>query len=398
MGATNIKHNRKSITSWKTAYYKALRAFVNQVAPRFPEQVECPVTFRSTMYEMGGSFSDRGIAIIVSDPYGYPIPATYLNSRKNEYQAEGRVWPGCLVFIGSHVYGKESFAIYRIAALPDTHADRNTFGMSTLELISCVTPQSKRMDQSVLWYEHLTEEIPMVEHVVTKLRDKLYSTSNTIPTHIEWYMDYKAEALNLRSAFFRDGLEWQPAGLIDRSTEHVVNCESFQELYEKTVKESIHVFHESEDVVFAVFGHYFAQINEHGAWLPILSLSDDGELPSGTRLITEARVVHAAEYTKHLKLYLSDTVFVYRHNDVRPDVRIDKQYTVQDASVSAFRKIHSGTYSNTILPVHPYAMIDGSEERLLANHGVNPSTFVRIGLFSGSKTMFFSDLKRKEND
>ena len=417
----NASRNNGRTISWRNQYLYQVRDLAKLVADALPDIIEFPVTGRKTAFELGGSAKNFGTSVIISDGFGYPCQGKLLPKIfANGLQAEVDVFPCCLIGIASYNLGREVFAIYKIIKIVESDS-AESFGHAEAKLVAYLkSPTQFSGSSKKNWFDNLKIEYKTIENFVEALITKLYTVNCTTPFYVEWFMNLKNQ-LAMRKRFFNnDKVKWLSSGICDADATTAEMSASFTDLYNSVVSRATELSkNEDNRIIAAIFGHYFAKINEDNN---IEFITDYSNVDlTKCALVTEARLMTAKTYTNQSTFNNDRVVFTYVHTfdaDVENYMHngdIDSRYFLSDASFVEFAEKHPASYMNNILDrkfYHdikynlnptPHVLTNRAGEPILDENGekqmvmpeakVHPDTQTNVLLFSGSCRNFFSDVK-----
>lgn len=417
----NASKNNGRTISWRNQYLYQVRDLAKYVADTLPDSIEFPVTGRKTAFEVGGSAKNFGTSVIISDGYGYPCQGKLLPKIfANGLQAEVDVFPCCLIGIASYKLGREVFAIYKINKIVESET-AESFGHAEAKLVAYIkSPTQFSGSSKKYWYDNLKEEYHTIDKFVEALVAKLYTVNCTTPFYVEWFMNLKNQ-LSIRKRFFNnDQVSWFSSGICSAEATAADMSESFTGLYNSVVARAIELNKDEKNrIIMAVFGHYFANINEDNN-IEFISDYTDVDFTKCV-LVTEARLVTSNVYNNQNVFNGDRIVYTYVHNfdstvDAKyADGNINSKYFLSDPSFVEFTKNHPAAYVSNILDRKfysdiiynlnptPYVLTNRAGELILDENGekkmvmpepkVHPDTQTNVLLFTGSCRNFFSDVR-----
>lgn len=423
-GKNNASRNNGRTISWRNQYLYQVRDLAKLVADTLPETIDFPITGRKTAFELGGSAKNFGNAVIISDGFGYPCQGKILPKMfPNGLHAEVDVFPCCLIGIASYKLGREVLAIYKISKIVDSE-NTESFGHAEAKLVAYLkSPTQYTGSSKKMWFDNLKEEYWTIENFASALYTKLYTVNCTTPFYIEWFFNLKNQ-LMMRRKFFSDNVQWLSSGICDNNAVTADMSNSFDDLYNSVVNRAIELSKdESNRIIAAVFGHYFAKINDDGNIEFIDNYSDVDFTKCS--LITEARLITAEAYDPSLEFAKDHIVYTYAHtfDNTVPATddngNVNSKYFISDPSFVKFSRKHPSAYVNCILDrrcyydiisnlnPQPRLLTNRAGEPILDEHGdkqysipenrFHPDTQTNVLLFVSSTRAFFSDLKEKFN-
>lgn len=421
-GKNNAPRTNGRTISWRNQYLYQVRDLAKLVADALPETIDFPITGRKTAFELGGSAKNFGNAVIISDGYGYPCQGKLLPKMyPNGLHAEVDVFPCCLIGIASYKLGREVLAIYKISKIVESDTPES-FGHAEAKLVAYLkSPTQFSGSSKKLWFDNLKEEYWTIANFANALYTKLYTVNCTTPFYTEWFVSMRNQ-LAMRRKFFSDNVQWLSSGICDSNAITADMSSTFEDLYNSVVNRAIELSKDEKNrIIVAVFGHYFAKINEDGN----IEFIDNYENVDFLKcsLITEARLIVANTYDSQMNFTKDHMVYTYAHTfEYEPDAVVCdnngnplSKYFVTDASFVEFSRKHPAAYINGILDrrcyhdimanLHPVAHVltnragepildaNGETQMVMPEHRFHPDTQTNMLLFASSTRAFFADLK-----
>lgn len=421
-GKSTASRNNGRTISWRNQYLYQVRDLAKLVADTLPETINFPITGRKTAFELGGSAKNFGNAVIISDGFGYPCQGKLLPKMfPNGLHAEVDVFPCCLIGIASYKLGREVLAIYKIDKIIDSET-AESFGYAEAKLVAYLkSPTQFSGSSKKNWFDNLKNEYWTIENFASALYSKLYTVNCTSPFYVEWFFNLKNQ-LMMRRKFFSDDIKWLSSGICDNNAVTADMSNSFGDLYNSVVSRAMELSkNEKNRIIVAVFGHYFAKINNDDNIEFITNYSDVDFTKCS--LITEARLITAEAYDPSLKFEKDHIVFTYAHtfdetvSAVDESGNINPRYFVSDPTFVEFSKKHPLAYVNCILDRRCYFDIisnlnpqprllttrngepildeNGEKQYSIPEERFHPDTQTNALLFISSTRAFFTDLKEK---
>ena len=415
-------------SSWRNLYLQEARALIKRVATTLPEEINLPITFKKTAFELGGSAKNFGTTIIIGDAKGYPSSGKLVHKPfSNGLQAEINIWPGCIIGIADHNKGSEVLAIYRVKEIQEA-ANFDEFGKAKAERIAFKKGNTQSGSSKDTWFDNLKVDYWCIEEFARILKDKLYTTNCISPMYIEWFTEIKHQ-LMLRRNFFNINASWYNSGICDDNAIIHPASASFSDFYDDLAERAMDV-HTKYRITIAMIGHYFGVVTEDGAIEALTEFSDTTDFTKCV-LVTEGRIVATNKYERNPSLVADEHVFTYIHNfdkdmslfytntdeegNTVVSDRINPSYFLSDPTFISFTHKHPGDYVGMILNKRfyqdiknnlnprPYAATDRSGNPVLNEDGsrkiitpemkVHPETLTSMLLFTGSTKSFFADIK-----
>ena len=415
-------------SSWRNQYLQEARALIKKVATALPEEINLPITFKKTAFELGGSAKNFGTTIIIGDAKGYPSSGKLVYKPfSNGLQAEINIWPGCIVGIADHNKGSEVLAIYKVKEIQEA-TSYDEFGVAKAERIAFKKGNTQSGSSKEFWYDNLKVDYWCIEEFARILKDKLYTTNCISPMYVEWFTEIKHQ-LMLRRNFFNTSSSWYNIGICDDNAIIHPACTSFSEFYEELSERAIDVS-DKYRITIAMIGHYFGTVTNEGAIEALTEFSDTIDFTKCV-LITEGRIVATNKYERNPSLVVDEHVYTFIHNfdkNMSPyyintnengeevvSEKINPSYFLSDPTFVSFTHKHPGDYVSMILNKRfyqdiknnlnprPYVATDRSGNPILNEDGtkkiitpevkVHPETLTSILLFTGSTKSFFMDIR-----
>lgn len=125
---------RSEGSGWKKRYYHDTMSKLNDVwnKSKLPKKIILPVSSRNSMFEMGGTNTVSGTALVIGTPSGFPNSAIIPDHRHvNGIHAISRVWNGCLIGIAHHDFGRVTAGIYRLKSIKVDDSNPQRAGVFT---------------------------------------------------------------------------------------------------------------------------------------------------------------------------------------------------------------------------------------------------------------------------
>lgn len=179
---------------WRKRYYLKFKNAISrmQKVNYLPTRITLPVSSKNSMFELGGSWTTSGIAMLIATSSGFPNSAIALKSRrKNGLHAASRVWPGCLIGIASHKYGKMLIAIYRLEEIHDLNKLQegtdscSGFKKGVFKFVTGIMDADITIARKLDWISPFDRIYAGIKKLANALIDKVVAYECTIPYYIE---------------------------------------------------------------------------------------------------------------------------------------------------------------------------------------------------------------------